>query len=102
MRASLIVEVQIAADRSTCIADAFISSQIDLLVFDGAPQPLDEHIVPPSAFAIHADRDALFSEDAGEGRAGELRALIGIDDRGLTVMSKASSSAATQKLTSIV
>src|SRR5271169_2366944 len=50
--------------------------------------PLDEHIVPPSAFAIHADRDALSREDAGEGRAGELRALIGIDDRGLTVMSQ--------------
>ena len=45
MRASFIVELQIAADRSACIADALIGSQIYLLVFDGAPQPLDEHIV---------------------------------------------------------
>ena len=78
MRASRIVEAQIAADRSACIADALIGPQVYLLVLDGAPQPLDEHIVPPSAFAIHADGDALLSEDAGEGRAGELRALIGI------------------------
>jgi len=40
------------------------------------------------AIAIYADRDALFSEDAGEGRAGELRALIGIDDLGFAVMSQ--------------
>ena len=86
MRASLIVEPQIAADRSARITDAFIGPQIYLFVFDGAPQTLDEHIVPPSAFAIHADRDALLSEHASEGQAGELRALIGIDDLGLTVM----------------
>ena len=70
-RASLIVEPQIAADRSARITDAFIGPQIYLFVFDGAPQTLDEHIVPPSAFAIHADRDALLSEHASEGQAGE-------------------------------
>ncbi len=62
--------------RSAYVADAFIGPQVYLLVFDGAPQPLDEHIVPPGAFAIHADGDAVLSEDAGEGRAGELRTAV--------------------------
>ena len=64
MRASFIVEVQIPADRSACIADVLIGPQIYLFAFDGAPQALDEHIVLPNALAIHADGDALLSEDA--------------------------------------
>jgi len=48
MWATAIVEVEISADRAAGLADAFISSQIDLLVFDATPQPLNEHVVPPS------------------------------------------------------
>jgi hypothetical protein len=36
------------------------------LVFDAAPKPLDEHVVPPSAVAVHADRAAVAGEQAGE------------------------------------
>src|SRR3978361_201693 len=75
MRSTAIVESEISADRVSCLADAFVGPQIHLLVFDAAPQPLDEHVVPPSAFAVHADGDAVAGEQAGEGRAGELRAL---------------------------
>jgi hypothetical protein len=35
---------------------------IYLLVFDAAPQPLDEHVIPPGAFAVHADRNAVVGE----------------------------------------
>ena len=62
-----------------------LGPQIHLLVFDRAPQPLDEHVVPPGALAIHADRDAVALEHAGEGRAGELRALVGVEDLRLAV-----------------
>ena len=41
----------------------------------GAPQPLDEDVVPSSPFAVHADRNAVVGEHAGEGRACELRTL---------------------------
>src|SRR5258707_10460369 len=77
MGPSSVVEVEIPADRMSRLADGFVGSQIDLLVFDAAPQPLDEHVVPPCSFAIHADRDAVAGERAGEGGAGELRALVG-------------------------
>src|SRR5260370_2388310 len=88
MRTSAVVKVEIPANRMSRLADAFVGPQIDLLVFDAAPQPLDEHVVPPCSFAIHADRDAVAGERAGEGRAGELRALIGIEDFGLAVTSE--------------
>src|SRR5215204_1134958 len=71
--------------RQSSLADAFVGAQIQLLVFDAAPQPLDEHVVPPSALAIHADRNAVAAEDASEGLAGELRALIRVEDVGRAV-----------------
>src|SRR5258708_15913377 len=85
MRTSAVVKFEIPADRMSCLADGFVGSQIDLLVFDAAPQSFDEHIVPPSALAVHADRDAVAGEDAGEGRPGELAALVGVEDLRLAV-----------------
>src|SRR3979411_2710940 len=88
MRSTAIVEIEISADRVSCLADAFVGPQIHLLVFDAAPQPLDEHVVPPGAFAVHADGDAVAGEQAGEGRAGELRALVRVEYLRLAVTSQ--------------
>ena len=74
---SAIVELEVAPDRSASLRDAVVGVQIDLLVFDAAPQSLDEHVVAPGALAVHADRNAVAGEHAGEGRPGELRALVG-------------------------
>src|ERR1700693_4936384 len=80
MRTSAVVKVETPADLMSRLADGFVGSQIDLLVFDAAPQPFDEHVVAPGPFAIHADGDAVAGKQAGEGRTGELRALIGVED----------------------
>ena len=77
---SAIIKVQVAADRSAGVADAFVGPQIHLLVFNAAPKPLDEHIVPPSAPAVHADGDLAFDQHASERHAGELAALIRVED----------------------
>src|SRR5512144_3074961 len=79
------VATYVAADRSAGLADAFVCPQIHLLIFDAAPQPLDEHVVLPSSFAVHADRNAVVGEHGREGRACELRTLVGIEDVGLAV-----------------
>jgi hypothetical protein len=50
---SAIIKVQVAADRSAGVADAFVGPQMHLLVFNAGPKPLDEHVVPPSAPAVH-------------------------------------------------
>src|SRR5260370_6232595 len=59
MRTSAIVKVQIPADRMSRLADGFVSSQIDLLVFDATPQPPNEHVVPPSPFPFPAYAESI-------------------------------------------
>ena len=85
MWASAIIEVQVSADRSAGLADTVVGPQIDLLIFDAAPQPLDEDVIPPSSFAVHADRDFVVGEHAGESLAGELRTLVRVEDVRLAV-----------------
>src|SRR6478752_6750428 len=80
MRTLAIVEGQIPPERSACLADAVIGMQIDLLIFDRPPQPLDKDIVAPRTATIHADRDRVLQQQAGERGAGELIALVGIED----------------------
>ena len=75
-----IVEIEVPPDRGACVRHAVVGVQVDLLVFHAAPQPFDEHVVPPGALAIHADRDVILDEHAGEGRARKLAALIGVED----------------------
>src|SRR5882757_5153706 len=88
MWTAAIVKIEIMADRVPCFADAFVGPQIHLLVFDAAPQSLDEHVVPPSPFAVHADGDAVAGEHAGKRRAGELRALVRVEYLRLAVTSQ--------------
>ena len=51
--ASAVIKVEIAADRCAGVTDAVIGPQIHLLVFDAAPQPLDEHVVAPCALRLN-------------------------------------------------
>ena len=72
MRPLAVVEVQIPTERSACLANSVIGMQIDLLVLDRSPQPLDKDIITPRAATIHADRDRVLQQQAGERGAGEL------------------------------
>jgi hypothetical protein len=55
------------------VAGAVVGPQIHLLVLDAAPQAFDEHLVAPSPLAVHANRNAMVGQHAGEYRARELR-----------------------------
>src|SRR5438105_361103 len=83
-----IVEIEIASNGAAGFADALVGPQIHLLVFDASPQTLDEHVVAPGALAIHADRYSPLGKRAGERRAGELAALIHVEDFRLAVTSQ--------------
>jgi hypothetical protein len=41
-------------------------AEVDLLVFETAPQPLEQDVVPAAALAIHADRDPSCAIDASQ------------------------------------
>ena len=80
MRPLAVVELQIPTDRGARLADAVIGPEVDLLVFDRAPEPLDEDVVAPRSLAVHADGDGLRQQQAGELGAGELAALVRVED----------------------
>ena len=75
-----VIELQIAADRSSGLADRGAGTQVDRFVLDGLPDALDEDIVAPAVLAVHADPDSFFFEPPGEGFAGEPAALVGVED----------------------
>src|SRR2546427_13177767 len=85
--------------------DTGIGVEVDLLVFEAAPQPLDEDVVHVAALAIHADGDRVTLQGVGEIVAGELAApslrwgrlwsVLKISGR--PKRASASSSASTQK-----
>ena len=54
--------------------------QIDGLVFERTPQPLDKDVVQAPAPAVHRDLDAGGLQVPGEGAARELAALVGVED----------------------
>src|SRR5438477_4831054 len=58
-------------------------TQVDPFVLHGPPQALDKDVVVAAPASIHADLDPAIPQHRGELVAGELRALIGIEDAGL-------------------
>src|SRR4051794_32213040 len=72
MRSAGVVEAEIPADRGASLGDRVVSSEVALLVLDRSPEPLDEDVVAPGTFAVHADGDPVPGQHTGEGPAGEL------------------------------
>jgi hypothetical protein len=77
---ALVVEAQPLADADARLETVGIGLQVNLFVFQAAPQSLDKDIVQPASAAVHADPDPGGFQRVGERRAGELRALVGIED----------------------
>src|SRR6202007_317449 len=67
VRASIIVESDPLRDAARGFAAIDVALEIDVLVLERPPEPLDEHVVHPAASAVHGDRDARFAERAGGG-----------------------------------
>jgi len=64
--ALLTIKAEPGADAGLRFRDAGIGVEIDLLVFEAAPQPLDEDVVHVAALAVHADRDLVALQRAGK------------------------------------
>ena len=82
MRALVIVETEPGANTGLVLWPLSDKREVDLLVFEAAPQPLDKDVVHAPAVAVHADHDPVPFQGAGKVVAGELAALIGIEDLG--------------------
>jgi hypothetical protein len=80
MKAALVVECEVFADAGFRLAAIGVAPQIDVLTLERPPNALDEHIVHPAPSPVHGDADPGLDQHAGEGRAGELAALVGVED----------------------
>ncbi len=80
MRPARVIEVEVRCELSASLGDALVGMQIDVLLLDAAPQSLDDDVVDPATLAVHADLDALVFQDIHEIGAGELAALVGVED----------------------
>ena len=89
-------------DPCSCLTAGFEGIEVDAFVFQRSPQPFDEDVIHPAATTIHRDADVGILQDVGEGKAGELRALIVLKISGLPKRAIASCSAVTQKSASMV
>src|ERR1700679_508993 len=54
-------------------------------ILDRTPQPFDEDVVHETPAPVHRNRDSGGFELTGEGGAGELRALVGVENLRLSV-----------------
>src|SRR3954464_15727234 len=90
------------ADRSLGFCNTVVGPKVDLFVFDRAPNPLDEDVVAPGAFAVPADRNGVVPQQTGDRDAGELATLVGIEISGLPYWASAASTASRQKATARV
>ena len=86
VRPTVIVEIEIASYPAARLADALVGVQVDLLVLDCPPKPLDENVVPPRAFAVHADPDVVLREHAGKRGHGSRRALAALGAISMTLV----------------
>jgi len=84
MRAMVVIIGEPSAQAGTQFRSGLEGVQIDAFVLHRPPEPFDEDIVHPASPAVHADLDLGCAQHPDEGVAGELAALIGIEDIGLT------------------
>src|SRR4030067_636002 len=82
MRTLLVVERDPFSDADLGFASGLERMQIDGLVFQRPPQPLDHDVVHPPPLAVHRDPDAGFLEHLGELQGGELAPLVRVEDPG--------------------
>ena len=85
MLALLIVEIEPTANTGFGLGHTRIGVEVDLLVFEASPQPLHKDVVHAPTLSVHADGDPIILQRAGEVVAGELTALVGIEDLGPAV-----------------
>ena len=82
MRAAADVKAYVARKGGLGLRFIALSPQIDLFIFDGSPKTLDDDIVPPRAFSVHADLDLPVGQHFDKLRRSELATLIRVEDFG--------------------
>ena len=86
MTPSPVVELQVAGQPGPERGGGFVCMEIHILVFDAAPETLDEHVVDPASLAVHADGHRMGFEHRRQRLGRALSALVRIEDRRRSVV----------------
>ena len=86
MGTPLVEEAKVGLKPLPEISNAVVGVQIDMLVLHRAPEPFNKDVIHPSTLAVHADRNVVRLQDAGELFTGELTPLVGVEDLGPAVV----------------
>ena len=82
MLSLMVVVVHPTRDLTAEFSNGRVAVEPDLFILQTAPQALDEDVVHPAPFAIHADSYVVGFEFSNPIRPSELAALVGVEDFG--------------------
>ena len=77
---TLVVDPNELVQRLACLARCAPIVQVDVIILNGAPEPLGENVVQGPPFAIHTQACSRSEYQFGELRACKLATLVGIPD----------------------
>ena len=80
VRPLVIVELEVVVESGGQVRYRSVLLDVDILVLDRAPEPLNEDVIEDPTAAIHADTNACHRQLAGEITRSELNALVSVED----------------------
>ena len=81
-----VIETEVVTKTDSGIPAVLICFQIHLLVLYCPPQPLYEQVVIVASLPIHTDFHSMLLQETGKRLAGELSALVGVEDIRLALL----------------
>lgn len=81
-----VIEVHPPLNASAGLGHGVVGVKIGFLIFETAPQALNEDVIHLAPLSIHADLYAMLLECSGEYFAGELTALVSIENVGWAIL----------------
>jgi hypothetical protein len=102
MRAPFVVKGDPLSESARGLAAVGVALEVDVLVLQRPPQPLDEHVVHPAAAAVHRDRTPAAASASVKAAEVNCDPWSVLKISGFPNLASASSSAARQNETSIV
>ena len=82
MKSLLIVKVEIVSQSTRSRSNRVIVVEINLLILDTAPQPLNEDVIKIAASAVPTDGNVSRFESIGKGIRSKLTALVIVEYQG--------------------
>src|SRR4029453_5719342 len=76
----VVIKMEVAVDARMGLRYRYVILQVHLLIFQRAPQSLDEDVVHAAATPVHADSNLALCQFPGEFLARELCPLVAVED----------------------